>query len=561
VQIFVTPTPVQPTATPVPSGVAPAPKTPVGTIVAAVIDVVPKVGLNRLQAPDEFHHIGISETFFMSEGNNLVAPWLAKSWSVSPDLKQGKITFNEGVMFHNIGGTWGEMTADDVAWSVNDASARITPTSIHGQAGDLAPVVGEFVAVDRYNVEFPFLTFDSRWEVNLFGQGGQGVGVFSKKAYDEKGEAFSRDNIIATGSYKVEEWVRDDHGIAEAVANHWKFQPKVKTYRIVEVPESSTRLAMLRTGEADIVDAPPKDRNRLIQEGFKFAASGQATQLGVFFSGNLWEDKHAITGNPVSREGAFVADLPYIGDPRPGQEADLEEARKVRRAMAMAIDKELVNETVIDNQGWIVHLEYLSTRNPNWQSKWEVPYDVNGAKELLKQTAWPNGFSTALYIGPEFGGGVAFPGEIGDAVAGFWQAIGIRTEVLKYAYAAFRPTVVGRTNTIPWITSCDEGQEHRPWDWPRGLPMTTMTRGGFSCGFESPWIAQHFLKQALEPDVARRNQMTNEWADHMYTEMLAPGIVAVPGGLMYNPKSIASYTPRIGGWWNTAGLWDFVPAR
>lgn len=549
------------TATPVPArGEVPSPQTEAGTIKMALVDVPPGVGLNRLQAPDSFHHtFSVAETLFLSDytpSTKLIQPWLAKSWNVTPDLKKGTINLQQGVQFHK---GFGEMTAEDVAWSVNDANAALTPTSIHGQAGDLAPVVGEFKAVDKYTIEFNFISFDSRWEVNLFGNAGQGVGVFSKKAYEEKGEDFSRDNVVATGPFEVIEWVRDSHAVTQAIPSHWRKTAQIKKVHQIEVPEASTRVAMMKTGEVDAADIVPKDRNSLLNQGFQFGGSGLAVQLGIFFSGNLWEEKHAVTGNPVSREGAYVHDLPYIGKPTDAD--DMEEARKVRWSMALAIDKEAINDTIIDGLGWPVHIEYVSTRNPNWQSKWEVPYDVNRAKQLLGETAFSKGFSTALYIGPEFGGGASFPGEIGDAVAGMWGAIGIQTEVLKYAYAAFRPTVVGRTNTIPWITSCDEGRDNMPWDWPKGLVMTTMTRGGFSCGFESPWIAEQFKKQAVEPDITKRIQMTNEWVDYMYHWMLAPGIVAVPAGIMWNPKSIKEWPMRTSVVASFNNMEEIVPAR
>ncbi len=569
-----TPTPTRPAATPTPTATTPPaglqlpePKSPVGTITMAVPNITICVGLNRAQAPETWHYGGVAETFFIPEGDNRTSPWLAKSWQVAPDLSKATIRLQEGVQFHK---GWGELTAEDAAWSVNDANAATNPTSIHGQAGDFAPVFQEWKAIDKYTVEFNFKSFDSRWTDNLLNQFGQAVSVFSKKAYDERGEDYMKENVIGSGPLQLVECIVNDRFVVEKFPNHWRYDSKIQRLRVIAVPTAATRIAMLKTGEVDATDVPPKDRKQFFDAGYKFATSGLAVQLGIFFSGNLWEEVHAVTGQPLSREGAYVHDLPWIGNPK--DEADMEEARQVRWAMALAIDKEAIIDTVLNGVGWPVHLEYLSIKNPNWQSKWEVPYDPKRAEEILNNLKCnytqrinsPKGpcrFSTSFYIGPEFGGGTEFPGEIGDAVAGMWANIGLQTDVLKFAYATFRPSVVGRTNTIPWLTSCDEGKDTWPWDWPKGLVMTSMTRGGFSCGFESPWIAEQFKKQARELDVQKRIQMTNEWADYMYHWLLAPGIVAVPDGVIYNPKAIADWPVRISGFAGTNSWWDIVPAR
>src|SRR5512145_2687835 len=66
-------------------------------------------------------------------------------------------------------------------------------------------------------------------------------------------DAFAK-NPIGSGPYKV---VRNDIGSLiqlEALERHWREGvPKFKTVTFLLVPEESTRLAQLRTGEADII--------------------------------------------------------------------------------------------------------------------------------------------------------------------------------------------------------------------------------------------------------------------------------------------------------------------
>ena len=56
------------------------------------------------------------------------------------------------------------MTAADVVYSLNDANANVTETSIHAQAGDLAAMFGEAEEIDTYTVRIPFTRFDIRWQ-------------------------------------------------------------------------------------------------------------------------------------------------------------------------------------------------------------------------------------------------------------------------------------------------------------------------------------------------------------------------------------------------------------
>lgn len=431
------------------------------------------------------------------------------------------------------------MTADDAAWSVNDANAATTPTSIHGQAGDFAPLFGEWKVIDKYTVEFPFTDYDPRWDASFLNNNGQAVSVLSKGAYDKNGEEFSRNNIVATGPFSVTEWIRDDHIVMEAVPNHWKETAKVKQIRITEVAEQATRVAMMKTGEADVAFITLKNLKELLDSGFKTASTGLGWEILIMFSGNLWEENSAITGKPVERHGAYAADLQWIGNPK--DPADMEEARKVRHALAMAIDRDAINKNLASGLGWPNYIFLFPAKNPNFQDKWKVPYDPAQARKLISETAWPKGWDQQLYA-PEFFAG--YLQELADAVAGYWTDIGVKTTVLKYNYAIFRPTTVNRANTIPWITPGDEGKTTLPWDWPRGAEMTTRTRGGYGIGSEDPFVAQMFAKNAREQDPAKRIQNNNELADYMHKWMLGMGIIGFPANLVINPKKIQEWPMR-----------------
>ena len=106
----------------------------------------------------------VQETLFRPEyGDNMgmkpEAPVLATSWTLADDLSYLEFELKEGVMFH---GDWGEMTADDVVFSFNNANSATNPESVHGQAGDFAPLIKNLEAIDKYTVRMNYANYDSR---------------------------------------------------------------------------------------------------------------------------------------------------------------------------------------------------------------------------------------------------------------------------------------------------------------------------------------------------------------------------------------------------------------
>lgn len=577
-----TPTTAQPTATSSSGGSIdiPSPSTPNDTAVIAVDAVSDENGLNQAQSPEIIHYWGIGETLFLRADDDSSTPWLATGFEIESDLSGATVTIRSDAEFT---GGFGTLTAEDVAWSMNDANAATNPNSIHGQAGDFNGLWGEWTAVDDTTITFGFSQFDATWKDDFLNQSGQAFAVFSKDAFDQNGEDFSRDTIVATGPYEVESWDRDEQvTIVSRYANggsHYlpALTPKTNRIQFVEVKEPTTRASLLRTGEVDAALLEPKDAVVFINGGFGQTGTSGSVQLGVFFSGNLWEDVYAggpNEGQTLPTKATFVHDIPWIGSPGKHNggtpDDDMEQARLVRRALAVAIDREQVNETLIGGLGNVVHVEYFATSSPNWDSKWEYPFDPQESIDILtnqidadyqqgsadRDNLGGNAFEVSIYAGPELGGGQSVTGEVADAVAGFWAQIGLKTFTLKFSYQTFRPTVVGRANVHPWITSCDKGRESNPWHFPKGLVQTTLTRGGFACGFESPEILDFYNRMATAPDQAAATAAANEYLDYVYFWNLQPGVVAVPNDVFFNPNKISAWpmgksaTSAIGDVWN-----------
>ena len=68
--------------------------------------------------------------------------------------------------------------------------------------------------------------------------------------------------------------------------------------------------------------------------------------------------------------------------------------------------------------------------------------------------------------------------------------------------------------------------------------QTTLTRGGFSCGFESPEILTWYQAAASEPDREKRIEINKEYLAYMHNWALFPGYVTVPNAWFANPNHI-----------------------
>jgi peptide/nickel transport system substrate-binding protein len=511
--------------------------------------------------------LGVAESLFAPGTANFDDMQLATDWELASDQSTITITIRDGVKFH---GDWGDVTAEDMAWVINRTNPAINPESIAASAANLTSLFGDTpVTASGNTITGTFENFDVRWASNILNQeasGGLTTFATSKKAFDEKGKDWLKDNFVGTGPMQVKVFKPGVSVTMEKVPyDHWRKNASIDEFTLLAVPEESIRVAMMQTGEIDVAYIAPKDLKMMASGGYLQVSAGQGQQEGVMFPGNLWESTNAITGEVLDlpSHGVYVRAQPWTGNPwtpddgdNPAGMDDMEQARLVRQALARGVDRDAINTYVVGGVGTPVHVTYFSTKNKHWDSKWEYPYDVAKANAMLDEAGYPKGddgirFQIPLFVGPELGGGAGPAGEIGDAIAGYWQELGLDVQVLKYAYGVFRPGLVSRTTVVPMLTGCDDGQETYPFDWPKGLVQTTLTRGGFSCGFESPDILGWYQSAAKEADMDKRVAINKEYLEYMHHWALFPGYITVPNAFYANPNHIKEWPMNLGNSYNS----------
>src|SRR5262249_11374444 len=108
---------------------------------------------------------------------------------------------------------------------------------------------------------------------------GQARGVFMegsvmpKKYIEIVGAKGFRERPIGSGPWKFVRSVPGDRIDYEAVDHpHWRGTPQFKRMTLLLVPEQSTRLAMVRTGEASIVSIGPEAMKEARAGGMKIVS-------------------------------------------------------------------------------------------------------------------------------------------------------------------------------------------------------------------------------------------------------------------------------------------------
>ncbi len=178
------------------------------------------------------------------EDSNII-PMLAESWSASEDNKTYTFKLQEGVTFHD--GTPFNAEAVVANWQ----------RGIDDQTLSIVRTVGLFEtveAVSEYEVAFTLKTANNTI-LNKLSQ----FRIVSPTAIAmEDTTTYLNDNSAGTGPFVFSgDRIDGGHTTMDTNDNYWREGPTVDTITFKVVPEDAARIAMLKTGEADMIDPLP----------------------------------------------------------------------------------------------------------------------------------------------------------------------------------------------------------------------------------------------------------------------------------------------------------------
>lgn len=278
-------------------------------------------------------------------------PDLATSWDKSADGLTWTFHLRKGVKFH---GDWGEMTSEDVVYSLKRAADGKTSSF----ASDYAPVAS-IEAVDPYTVKIVLKQpIPALLGIVANYHGGN---IVSKKAAEKLGADF-RIKPVGTGPFMLTEYKSNESLTLTANKAYFRGAPKLDKIVYRFIPADASRDLAFTSGELDVV-------------------YGRQDQRWV----ERFQKEPGVVVEVVRPSELSLFHLNHSKKP-------LDDIR-VRKAIAYAVDsKQMVGfkgaATAIPPVS-VVPVGYLGT---NDHAKL-YPHDIAKAKALLAEAGYPNGVS------------------------------------------------------------------------------------------------------------------------------------------------------------------------
>ena len=442
---------------------------------------------------------------------NLV-PMLAERWEVLDGGRTWKFHLRKGVRFHN----GAEVTAEDVRFTFTAMAREGSANSLAGEFRQIKSMEVENPHTISVRFEKPFVTFGNRVTHGLFSSMAY---IQSKKHIEKAGEDGAERQPMGTGPWKFVEHVRGDRIVYEAVENHWRQTPHWKRLVFIKVPEPATRMAMLRAGSADVIEV-----------GGEYVAELKAVNMRALTMPNVsavW----IILGGQWPTKPTYDAKVPWA-------QPDEDKARKVRQALTLAIDKKAILQQVLGGLGQAVGtVNYYPT--DAWATKALLepfPYDPAKAKQLLAEAGYPNGFEVTMNL-------TAWPGrgflpDVGEAVATYWERIGLKVKRRPVDRAIFAADF--RKRSYAGVALAYAGPIIAPEPWEL-FARIAHTKSAVHLLVEHPKLDALIDRLATEPNPVERTRIMREEMGPWLREYL-------PGIPIAATHSIAGVGPKVGDW-------------
>lgn len=302
--------------------------------------------------------------FGFDEDMNVVN-MLAKDYEANDDATEFTFFLREGVTFSD-GTPWNAEAAKANFDRWADKSLGLKRTTF------LSNILKSTEIVDEYTVKVTLVEPFGAFINNL----AHPCTVCVSPAQIAKGSEVVAKEPVGTGQYKFVEWVAGEYLKVELNKDWWGYDEKIcdgkplaeadagfKTITFKPVTESATRVAMIQSGDADLIWPVPSENFEALSKDPKVTtASGDGIVVRYLFMNN--------------------------------QKAPFNDVR-VRQAMNYAIDKDAYCAVV--KNGLATPADSVIGKNVQFHKGNEVyKLNIEKAKQLLADAGYPDGFETSL---------------------------------------------------------------------------------------------------------------------------------------------------------------------
>ena len=306
------------------------------------------------------------------ENDTKLCPNLAESWTVSPDGMTYTLKIRQGVKFHD----GSVMTVEDVVFSLD----RIRDPKLASYVAWMLAKVKDVTAPDATTVVITLSEPDALFEYALAATAAH---VVNKKFVLASGDKYGKPEVgsIGTGPFKFVEWKSGDHQTLARFDDYWDKAnggPYLDQITIKIIPEPTTRVAGLQTGEIDfIVNNIPSDQ---------YATVKAIKDVNLTFTQSYYGEWMTFNTKKAPFDNV-----------------------KVRQALNYAFDKKAVRELfygadAAPTKSTLVNPSLWTFSKDAWQTAWDqlpaYDFDLAKAKQLLDESGVAdklNGMEIAYY--------------------------------------------------------------------------------------------------------------------------------------------------------------------
>ena len=389
---------------------------------------------------------GIDRTEFAFQGPIPVSALkgqLAQKWEM-PDDKTYVMHIREGVNWHNKAPMNGrELTAKDVEYNFHRILGLGSGAAAVPFQTNLQRLSWESIsATDEWTVVFK-LKEPSLDALNIILLDGGGF-IMPPEAIEQYGDIKDWRNLVGTGAFMMTDWVEGSSITWEKNPDYWGYDekypenrlPYVDAVRGQNLPEMATRMAAMRSGKVDFMGMRG-DRLKSLD----LAESLKKTNPELVLHEAMFRNDNVLAMNVTK---------PPFDDIR------------VRRALQMAVDVETISATYF--RGVTDPTPQGRVAVPGWYIPYEqwpeevkkgYMYDPEGARQLLAEAGYPNGFKTTAELES------AKPIGWQPIAVEYWRAIGVDVEtqllseavgvdnILNHSYPGFTMWAIAGGNGYP----------------------------------------------------------------------------------------------------------------
>jgi peptide/nickel transport system substrate-binding protein len=440
-------------------------------------------------------------------------PGLAVSWhTVDPVTWEFKL--RRGVKFHD----GSEFTAADVVASID----RV-PTVPNSPSPFTAYTkqIKEMIVVDPYTIRFRTAT-----PYPLMPSDMTQVAIISKAAAKASTEDFNDGKAaIGTGPYRLVRYAKGDRIELARFDGYWGGKTPWERVTLRLLPADTPRVAALLAGDVQAIENVPTTDVASLRNDKRISLFRTVADRLIYL--------HMDSARDVS---PFVTDR----DGQPLARNPLKDAR-VRKAISKAINRKALVERVMEGQavatGQLLPEGFFGySRNLKPE-----PYDPEGAKKLLAEAGYPNGFGLTIHSPNNR---YVNDAKVAQAVAQMLTHVGIVTRVEAMPSATFFPQATeGKFSFILVGWSSGTGEASSPLKALIATPSKEKGFGTANRGHYSNPKVDSLLEDALVTvDDAKREALLER-----ATELAIADTAIVP---LYHQVSIwgtrngIGYVPR-----------------